>query len=126
MGAQGSVMYQFEKNGVIIVSKDGKTLDDIFMIAADHGVEDLEDADDVVMLYTKPDELSKVKDALEKEGLQITNAEISLRPIVISPINDKNEAEKAMQFVEKLEENDDVQKVYANFDIPDELIEENR
>lgn len=126
MGAQGSVMYQFEKNGVIIVSKDGKTLDDIFMIAADHGVEDIEDVDDEVMLYTKPDELSKVKDALEKEGLKITNAEISLRPIVMSPIADKAEAEKALQFIEKLEENDDVQKVYANFDIPDELIEENR
>ena len=126
MGAQGSVMYQFEKNGVIVVSKGGKSLDDVFMIAADHGVDDIEDAGDDVLLYTKPDELSKVKDAIEKAGLLITSADISLRPIVMSPIADKVQAERALQFIEKLEENDDVQKVYANFDIPDEVIEESR
>jgi transcriptional/translational regulatory protein YebC/TACO1 len=124
MGAQGSVMYQFEKNGVITVAKNGQSLDDIFIVAADAGVDDIEDADEEVLLYTKPEEVSKVQESLREQGLKVNSAEISLRPIVTSPISDKAEAERALSFLEKLETNDDVQKVYANFDIPDELIEE--
>lgn len=124
MGAQGSVMYQFEKKGVITVAKAGQTLDDIFLIGADNGADDIEDADSEVLLYTQPDEVTKVQEALQAQGLQVNSAEITLRPIVMSPIATKEEAEKALGFVEKLEDNDDVQKVYANFDIPDALIEE--
>lgn len=124
MGAQGSVMYQFEKKGAITVDKGGKSLDDIFMIAVDDGVEDLEDAGSEVLLYTKPEEVTKVKDALSQSGLAIKSVELIFRPVVISAISDKESAEKALSFVDKLESLDDVQKVYANFDIPDELIED--
>jgi YebC/PmpR family DNA-binding regulatory protein len=125
MGAQGSVMYQFEKKAVITVSKGDLSLDDIFMIAADHGADDIEDADKEVLLYTKPDDLAKVRDALLKEGLEIKGAEFTFSPVVISSITNKEDAEKALNFIEKLEENDDVQKVFANFDIPDEVMMEN-
>lgn len=126
MGAQGSVMYQFEKKGVITIAKDGKSFDDIFLIAADFGVEDIEDADTEVLLYTKPEEVTKIKDVLSKSGLIIKTFELVFRPVVISTLADKTAAEKAMTFVDKLESLDDVQKVYANFDIPDELLEESR
>jgi YebC/PmpR family DNA-binding regulatory protein len=126
MGAQGSVMYQFEKKGIITVAKNGKSLDDIFMIAADNGADDIEDADTEVLLYTKPEDVAKVRDVLNEQGLTIKSAELTLRPIVNSSITDSVAAEKALAFVEKLEDLDDVQKVYANFDIPDELIEESK
>ena len=126
MGAQGSVMYQFEKKGVITVDKGSQSLDDIFLIGADHGAEDIEDADTEVMLYTQIEDLTKVRDALHEEGLKINNADLLFRPIVMSPIATKEDAEKALQFVEKLEDNDDVQKVSVNFDIPDALIEDTK
>src|SRR5882672_2346907 len=109
MGAQGSVMYQFEKNGFITVDKDGKALDDIFLIAADHGVEDIEEAGSEVLLYTKPEEVTKVKDELTKNGLKVMTAELIYRPIVINALTDNVASEKALAFVEKLESLDDVQ-----------------
>lgn len=124
MGAQGSVMYQFEKKGVITVEKNGKTLDDIFMLAVESGAEDIEEADEDVLIYTKPDEVGKARDGLTSQGLTVKTLELILRPIVSNEITDKASAERAMAFVEKLEDLDDVQKVYANFDIPDELIEQ--
>jgi YebC/PmpR family DNA-binding regulatory protein len=126
MGAQGSVMYQFEKKGVITVAKEEKSLDDIFLIAADSGVEDIEDAGEEVLLYTKSEAVAKVKDALSQSGLNIKTFELIFRPIVINAITDKLTAEKALSFIDKLESLDDVQKVYANFDIPDELIEDSK
>lgn len=126
MGAQGSVMYQFEKKGVITVEKSGKSLDDIFMVAADNGAEDIEDADTEVLLYTKAEDVAKVRDALSEQGLQVKSAELTFRPVVINSITDKATAEKALAFVERFEDLDDVQKVYANFDIPDELIEDSK
>jgi YebC/PmpR family DNA-binding regulatory protein len=122
MGAQGSVMYQFEKKGVIAVSKVDKSLDDIFIIAADNGVEDIEEAGLEVLLYTKPEDVTKIKDALVQNGLEIKTFELIFRPVVINQIIDKSSAEKALSFIDKLESLDDVQKVYANFDIPDELL----
>jgi len=126
MGAQGSVMYQFEKKGVITVAKKGQTLDDIFLVAADNGADDIEDADTEVLLYTKPEEVAKVQEALQAQGLEIKSAEITFGPIVLSPITSKDDAQKALNFIEKLEDNDDVQKVYVNCDIPDELIEDSK
>lgn len=124
MGAQGSVMYQFEKNGVITVAKDGKTLDEIFLIAADSEVEDIEEAGEEVLLYTKAENVATIKDELATNGLSVKTFELLLRPVVINTISDKASAEKALSFVDKLESLDDVQRVYANFDIPMELIED--
>src|SRR6266567_1980364 len=69
MGAQGSVMYQFEKNGVISVAKVGKSMDDIFLIAADNGVDDIEEAGEEVLLYTKLEDVANVKDTVTQNGL---------------------------------------------------------
>ncbi len=126
MGAQGSVMYQFGKKGVITVVKDGKSLDDLFLIAADNGAEDIEDAGEEVLLYTRPEDVTKVKDVLSQNGLQVNTFELIYKPIVTNIITDKSLSEKALSFIDKLESLDDVQKVYANFDIPDELIEDNQ
>jgi YebC/PmpR family DNA-binding regulatory protein len=124
MGAQGSVMYQFEKKGVVTVEKNGKTLDEIFMVAVDSGADDVEDASDEVMVFTQPEDVAKVRDGLADQRITVKAIELILRPVVINDITDASQAERAMEFLDKLESLDDVQKVYANFDIPDELIPE--
>jgi YebC/PmpR family DNA-binding regulatory protein len=122
MGNQGSVQYQFEKKGMIIVEKGSHNLDEIFLIAADNQAEDVEDGDSEVAIYTKPEDLARIRKGIGEQGLQIKTAELSWKPIVFNSIADRVSAEKALQFLEKLEDLDDVQKVYANFDIPEEVI----
>lgn len=117
LGVPGAVAYQFQQMGLIIATKDGKSFDDIFLIAIDGGVVDVEEVGDEVFLYTDPAELAKVKDAL-KDSLHITSAELIRKPHNTVMIAEKEVADKVMQFIERLENHDDVQKVYANFDIP--------
>lgn len=116
MGVPGSVSYQFEQKGQITVGKDGKNLDEIFLVAADAGAEDVEDAESEVLVYTAPDDLGKVKQALTDASLSVTLAELIRRPIVFKEVENA-EADKAFAFLEKLETLDDVQKVYANVDV---------
>lgn len=122
IGNPGSVAYQFEQKGQVIVKKNGKSLDDIYLLAADHGADDIEEAGDEVVIYTRQEELGKVRDALSSESLSVTEASLIRKPTVITAITDREVAEKALAFLEKIEDLDDVQKVYANFDIPDELL----
>lgn len=122
MGAQGSVMYQFERKGVITIAKKEKSTDDIFAIAVESGAEDVEEAGDEALIYSKPEDLAKVRSYLAGKGITIQNAELIYNPIVLFPITDKAVAEKAVAFLEKLEELEDVQKVFANFDIPDVIM----
>jgi YebC/PmpR family DNA-binding regulatory protein len=117
LGVPGSVNYQFSQKGQIVVGKDGKSLDEIFLIAADLGADDVEEEEDNVIIYTSPEELSKVRSSVEENGLIIKSAELSYKPIVIKDVGDPQLAEKAVNFMEKLEDHDDVQKVYANFAI---------
>lgn len=123
MGNQGSVQYQFEKKGMVAVEKNGKSIDDIFLIAADNQAEDVEEAGDEVYIYTKPEDLARVRNGLTSQGLIVKAAELTWNPIVTNSISDKVMAEKALNFVEKLEDLDDVQKVYANFDISEEVMQ---
>ena len=122
IGNPGSVAYQFEQKGQVIVTKNGKTLDDIYMIAADIGAEDLEEVGEEVVIYTKPEDLGKVRDTLIAESMNVTEAALIRKPTVLTTISDKQVAERAVAFLEIIEELDDIQKVYANIDIPDELI----
>lgn len=122
MGAQGSVMYQFERKGVITIVKKEKSSDDIFAIAVDSGAEDVEEAGDETLIYSDTSDLAKVRSYLAGKGIAIQNAEFVYNPIVLFPITDKTIAEKAVAFLEKLEELEDVQKVFANFDIPDAIM----
>ncbi len=110
----GSVSYQFQTIGQIAIEKGDKTLDDIFMSAADSGAEDIEEKDGQVLIYTKPDDLMRVKDGLQHAGFNILNFEIIRKPANIAMIKDQEVAEKISLFIEKLESLDEVQKVYTN------------
>lgn len=117
LGVPGSVSYQFEQKGQITVGKDGKSLDEIFLIAADAVAEDVEEAEEEVLVYTAPEDVGKVKQALSDAAVSVTGAELIRKPIVLKEVSDTTEADKAFSFLEKLENLDDVQKVYANFDV---------
>lgn len=122
LGNSGAVSYQFTQKGLITVAKNDKTLDEIFLLAADKGAEDVEEAGSDVLIYTKPEELSKIKEALSSQGLSILESELTRKPVTTVSITDKEAAQKVLSFMEKLESLDDVQKVYANFDIEEELL----
>lgn len=119
MGAQGCVMYQFEKKGLIVVEKQGKSLDEVFMIAADAGADDVAEEGEEFWVYTKPEDLAKVRTALLASGLSLKTAEFMYKPTVLFPISDKDAVEKAFSFIEKLEDVGDVQNVYVNLDVPE-------
>lgn len=121
MGTPGSVAYQFEQKGLIVVEKNEHSAEDIFLIAADAGAEDIESAGNNMLVYTKRDELSLVKEKLERTPLKVKSSEFTRVPLTNFPINDEETARKALEFTEKIEDMDDVQKIYANYDIPDEL-----
>ena len=118
----GAVSWMFEDTGLIVVGKGAKTADEIFEIAADSGAQDIEDVDDAVEIYTKPNELDKVRVVLSEAGLNIQSAELYKKPTQTVKIKDVETAGKVLAFIEKLEDLDDVQKVYSNFDIPEDLL----
>lgn len=122
IGTLGSVAYLFETKGLITVKKEGKTTEDIFLIAADAGAEDIEEAGESVLIYTKPEEVAQVKDALIAAKLEVEDFEQMRKPVTVIRIEEKDTAERVLLFLEKLENLDDVQKVYANFDIPDDIV----
>jgi YebC/PmpR family DNA-binding regulatory protein len=121
MGAQGCVMYQFEKKGLIVVEKGDKSIDDVFMIAADSGADDVEEAQEEFLIYTKPEQMAAVRVVLLNSGLSIKLAEFMYKPTVLFSLSDKSSIERSLAFIEKMEDISDVQKVYVNFDIPDTI-----
>jgi YebC/PmpR family DNA-binding regulatory protein len=123
LGNMGSVAYQFQQKGLISLEKSDKTLDDIFLIAADAGAEDIEDAGEEIIVYTEPEDLGKVRDSLIEHGVVVKSSELFRKPSMVISLDDIEVAKRALAFVEKLEEMDDVQKVYANYDIPDAVFQ---
>jgi len=116
MGASNSVGWMFEKKGQIIVDASGID-DDSFMEAAlDAGAEDLRREDDVYVVTTVPNDLHTVRSALEAKKLKIDEAEIAMLPKNTVKVEGKD-AESVLKLIEALEDLDDVQKVWANFDI---------
>lgn len=121
MGSSGSVAYQFVQKGVINLNGKGINPDDLFLMAADCGAEDIEKVGDEYLVYTRRDNLAKVKDGLLKNSLIVNSSEFVYIPLTSVLLKDPETAQKALNFVEELEDMDDVQKVYVNYDIDDEI-----
>lgn len=112
MGNPGSVSYMFDRRGELIVTKNEKTVDDIMDIALDEGLEDIEE-DEVFYLYTSPENLMRVKNVIESNGYTIENAELVYKPSTTVSVP-KDMLAKVEDLMNKIEEHDDVQKVYSN------------
>ena len=122
LGTDGSVAYMFTKMGVISYGP-GADEDAIMEVALDAGAEDIVTNDDgSIDVLATPSDYQAVKDALEAAGLTPDNAEITMRPDTLSPL-DVETGEKVMRMIDRLEDLDDVQEVYTNADIPDEVLE---
>lgn len=121
-GVPGSVGYQFAQKGSILIGKEGKSVDDVFLVAADAGAEDVEEAGEEILIYTRPDELAKVRESLLSQSFSIKEAKLVRTPTMLSPIADEQGAKRALSFTSLLEDHQDVQEVFTNFDIPDALL----
>jgi YebC/PmpR family DNA-binding regulatory protein len=123
LGTTGAVAWQFERKGIVVVPAEGVDEDELVLVAADAGAEDVERDGSVFQVTTAPTDLAAVRGALEAAGFPIDSAELSMVPSSTVAITDESTARKLMRLVEGLEDFDDVQDVYANFDIPEEVLE---
>ncbi|OGH14104.1 MAG: hypothetical protein A2687_02455 [Candidatus Levybacteria bacterium RIFCSPHIGHO2_01_FULL_38_26] len=115
-GQPGAVAYQFVTKGVIVIMKNGKKYDEIFNIAAGSGAEDIEEAGENVFIYSELSQLSKTRDRLKEMGFEIAATEVIRKPISTVAVQTEEVRLKTEDFLNKLEELDDVQKVYSNLD----------
>lgn len=123
MGSTGCVSYLFNRKGVIIVEQKDMTEDDIMMIALESGADDVITGEDVYELYTMPQDLEQVRTALTDAGLEILSSDIEyIADLYIDP--PENNISSIQKLLDKLEENDDVQDVYHNANLPEEAEEE--
>jgi YebC/PmpR family DNA-binding regulatory protein len=117
----GAVAWMFDTKGYIAVARDDMDPDEIFMMAVDAGAEDVEVSDDFVEVYTEPGDLHWVRESLAGRGLTIEDAELSQVPKTLMTLGEK-ETLQLMNMIEALEELDDVQQVYSNLDISEEIL----
>ena len=118
----GSVSYMFSRKGVIIVPKTGGlTEDDVLLAVLDAGAEEVNDLGEAFEVITESTDLVTVRTALQDAGIDYESAESSLVPSVTVPL-DEDGARKVFKVIDALEDCDDVQNVYANFDVPDDVM----
>jgi YebC/PmpR family DNA-binding regulatory protein len=121
LGEPGSVAWQFEKRGKILLDGTRYSEDDV-MPAIDAGAEDVRGEGDLLEVFTQPGDLTAVREALEAEGLEVQASEISMEPKTTVEIGEKDAA-SLMRLIEQLDDHDDVDQVHANFDIAEEILE---
>ena len=119
LGATGCVAYNFEQKGQIFVAKDGVDEEEIMMTALDAGADDVEDVEESFEILCEPTNYTAVREALEGAGYAIESGSVNMIPQQTVEVTGKDVA-KVMNFIDNIEDNDDVQKVHANFDISDE------
>ena len=122
LGTAGAVAWLFERRGVALVPGELDE-DEVLLAAADGGAEDVELDGTTYQVSSAPEDLAAVRAAIESAGFAIDAAELSMVPKTTVAIEDESTAKKVVQLVEGLEESDDVQDVYANFDIPERVLE---
>ncbi|MFN2594684.1 MAG: YebC/PmpR family DNA-binding transcriptional regulator [Actinomycetota bacterium] len=122
MAEPGAVSWMFEQKGVVVVPRSAASEDDIFLLAADAGAEDIRPSDESIEVVTPPEAVTAVGDALESAGIAIESSDVTMIPKTTVPV-EGSDAKKLLHLVDALEEMDDVQDVYANFDISDEVLE---
>lgn len=120
LGESGSVRWIFEPKGVVTVEIDAKDPDELALIAIDSGADDVQVEDGVIEVYTEPSSLEDVRKTLEQAGVKVEASETGMVPKTSVPL-DERAAEQTMRLVERLEELDDVQHVYSNSEVSDEV-----
>jgi transcriptional/translational regulatory protein YebC/TACO1 len=123
LGTTGAVAWQFERRGVVLVSAEGADEEELLLAAAEAGADDVEADGSSFVISSSPELLTAVREAVEAAGFAVESAELAMVPKVTVEIADERTARALLRLVEGLEESDDVQDVYANFDIPETMLE---
>jgi YebC/PmpR family DNA-binding regulatory protein len=122
LGETGSTLWMFQRKGVLVVEKSGAPEEEqLLEVALEGGAEDVRDAESSWEIVTAPHDFKHVSSALQAHGVPVFSAEITMVPTTTIPV-DGAEAKQVLQLIEALEELDDVQNVYANFDIPEDVM----
>ena len=118
VGTPGSVSYMFDKKGQIIIDKEECEMDpdDLMMLALDAGAEDFSEEEDSYEVYTAPEDFSKVREALEAENIPMLEADVTMIPQIWVELSDPEDIKKLTRILDLLDEDDDVQAVYHNWD----------
>ncbi|MBP3452966.1 MAG: YebC/PmpR family DNA-binding transcriptional regulator [Clostridia bacterium] len=125
LGNAGSVSFMFDEKGVLVVERTpGSDEDEMMMMALDAGAEDMKAEEDVYEIYTSPADFSAVREALEQQGLSFLSAEVNKIPQNTVSVDDPDTLKNIQKLLDMLDDNDDVQNVYHNAELPEEEDEE--
>jgi YebC/PmpR family DNA-binding regulatory protein len=123
LGGSGSVAWLFERKGVVLVPADGVDEDELTLVAAEGGAEDVGVDGSSYEVIAAPEDLSSVREAIEAAGMTVDSAQLTMVPKTTVEVEDESAAKKILRLMDALEESDDVQDVYSNFDIPERVLE---
>ncbi|MDH7480231.1 MAG: YebC/PmpR family DNA-binding transcriptional regulator [Syntrophomonadaceae bacterium] len=123
LGESGCVAWMFSRKGVLNLEETALDEDELLMLALEAGAEDLRLEGGVAEIITAPEDFEKVRDSLARSGLTFTRAEVTMVPQNVVSVSDRQQADAILRLVDLLEDHDDVQEVYANFDIPDAIMD---
>ena len=123
LGTSGAVAWLFERRGVVLVDADTVDEDELVLAAAEGGADDVERDGSTFVVSSAPESLAAVRQAVEAAGIGIQSAELTMIPKTTVEVAEEVSARKLIRLIEALEENDDVQEVSANFDIPEQILE---
>jgi YebC/PmpR family DNA-binding regulatory protein len=123
LGGSGAVAWLFERRGIILVDADRADEDSVMLAAAEGGADDVVQDGSSFQVTTSPEALSAVRESLEEAGIGIDSAETTMVPKTTIELGDEAAARKTLRLIDELEELDDVNEVYANFDIPEQLLQ---
>ncbi len=120
MGGPGSVSYNFESKGFMLVKKSDD-VDSQMLALIDLGAQDVEETTDGIEVYVTPDKLGEIRKKVIDAGYEVVEMELQMKAKTFQTVNSVSEAEKVIKFLDSLEENDDVQKVFSNLDIAEDI-----
>jgi YebC/PmpR family DNA-binding regulatory protein len=123
LGTTGAVAWQFERRGVVVVASEGADEDELVLTAADAGADDVELDGSSFVVTGPPESLTPARQALEAAGFTVESFELAMVPKSTVAVSDESTARRIMNLVQGLEDTEDVQDVYANFDIPEAVLE---
>ena len=122
LGQSGCVAHMFQRQGLILVDKSSTSEDDLMTVALEAGAEDMREAGEVFEVYTAPQDYEAVLEAVQRHNLRVASSDLSMIPQTTLQLEGKS-AQQMLRLMESLEDHDDVQKVFANFDIDDAELE---
>jgi YebC/PmpR family DNA-binding regulatory protein len=123
LGTSGAVLWLFERRGVVLVDASGADEDELTLAAAEGGAEDVVLDGSTFQVTSAPEDLAAVRGAVDAAGFTVESAELTMVAKTTVEVADESDAKKILRLIDELEDNDDVQEVFANFDIPERVLE---